>query len=528
MKLSSLISFAATAFVLVACNTEESPLTEGQGNMKIEVHDGMMTNILASSKEKSRAYQSKTDDNDKIGLVTTFTDGDVIGLWEVKDGKLAQSNVKYTIQNGKWTADGAADPISYDQGATYFAMYPYKTNAELKTLTGASEDKAENYVNLDKASATAAEFFKPIIDKWTPAANQNSETAYTASDLMVSKGTASSAGDNKPTTMSFTMDHQMALALLSFNAKHYVLNGGDYSWDIAFDKAYVGNYHPFADPFGNERLLVRPNETVQVPVKTDNKTENIAVKVSKPGCYRHFEFSGGNETFTLQIGDYFYTDGTLSHSNSYPKKTVAGRVVYVPNSNAPTDMLPKGYGHALIIGQPNADQSKQTFQCDLSKDSDEIRNQFKNYTRVCDVITDCNGYENTQKLTAIDATLKSQLENYVVLTNDKEKAKNTGWFIPSAGQVYWTDNCRQMVFDLRSNTNQTWSLRTQESLSFPVQYLLYVYIGNANFLVSDISKVEFYRFEYYVNKIYRDIYVSFHLGLTNIKDKLTVLPFLAI
>lgn len=115
MKLSSLISFAATAFVLVACNTEESPLAEGQGNMKIEVHDGMMTNILASSKEKSRAYQSKTDDNDKIGLVTTFTDGDIIGLWEVKDGKLVQANVKYTIQNGKWTADGAADPISYDQ-----------------------------------------------------------------------------------------------------------------------------------------------------------------------------------------------------------------------------------------------------------------------------------------------------------------------------------------------------------------------------------------------------------------------------
>lgn len=256
-----------------------------------------------------------------------------------------------------------------------------------------------------------------------------------------------------------------------------------------------------------------------MPVQTDNKTENIAVKVSKPGYYRHFVFSGGNETFTLQIGDYFYTDGTLSHSNSYPKKTVAGRVVYVPNSNAPTDMLPKGYGHALIIGQPYADQSKMSFQCDLSKDSDEITKQFKNYTRVCDVITDCNGYENTQKLTAIDATLKSQLENYVVLTNDKEKAKNTGWFIPSAGQVYWTDNCRSMMFDWRSVTSS--EIHTRLYLD---QVTVICSMGATNLIVNDINKKGPYTY-------YKDISgfdAQYHLIISNFKDKLTVLPFLAI
>ena len=115
---------------------------------------------------------------------------------------LKYNNVKLTLgSDGKWTS---ASRVLLPENCKYYVYYPYSTNG---------------LANTGKAAADAAAFFASGISAWTPATNQSTLTSLNASDLQVAAGTVSSTN---ATTVNFSMNHQMGLAVINLGQKtHY-------------------------------------------------------------------------------------------------------------------------------------------------------------------------------------------------------------------------------------------------------------------------------------------------------------------
>ena len=89
---------------------------------------------------------TRTEDT---GFVTTFTQGDQIGLFAVKDGVILDeiNNMPFTFNGSSWSGK----PILYDDrlaGVTFYAYYPYQSEMAGKT------------------DLTGDDFFAPLVTGW--------------------------------------------------------------------------------------------------------------------------------------------------------------------------------------------------------------------------------------------------------------------------------------------------------------------------------------------------------------------------
>lgn len=183
----------AAALLLTACTQEEFPMpdTGDAVPLAITVTDG---GYASTDKAATRATEN--------GYRTEFTDGDACGLYIVRRGTVVYDNVKLSATagtNGSLTWQPEAD-VTLAGGLSddkYFLYYPYQSDMSDKTDASATDAKG---------------FFAPLVSSWQPAADQSTHAAYTASDLMTAQGTASK-NVNK-LTLSFSMDHRMALAVI--------------------------------------------------------------------------------------------------------------------------------------------------------------------------------------------------------------------------------------------------------------------------------------------------------------------------
>ena len=134
----------------------------------------------------------------------SFNDNEAIGLYAVsKDGKVVIPNIKLVKQQ-----DGEGNPIwktennqrfLFTTNYKYFAYYPYSNTAP----------------TIDKEATTAAEFFKDMIDKWTPVSAQQDVNTLVSQDLQVASGVVKADAS----TLEFKMDHQVSLAVLTLSDK---------------------------------------------------------------------------------------------------------------------------------------------------------------------------------------------------------------------------------------------------------------------------------------------------------------------
>ena len=134
----------------------------------------------------------------------SFNNNEAIGLYAVsKDGLVVIPNIKLVKQqddqgNSIWKTENN-QRFLFTTNYKYFAYYPYS--------------KTEK--TIDKEATTAAEFFKDMIDKWTPVSAQQDVNTLVSQDLQVASGVVKADAS----TLEFKMDHQVSLAVLTLSDK---------------------------------------------------------------------------------------------------------------------------------------------------------------------------------------------------------------------------------------------------------------------------------------------------------------------
>ena len=158
MKQYKLIQVALLAILLfgwAGCSQNEE---EVPGN----VRNGIVLNVTDTG-IISNEPSTRTEDT---GFVTTFTQGDQIGLFAVKGDAILDeiNNMPFTFNGSSWSGK----PILYDDrlaGVTFYAYYPYQPE-----MTG-------------KTDLIGDDFFAPLAAGWELTTEQSDQKAYAKQDL---------------------------------------------------------------------------------------------------------------------------------------------------------------------------------------------------------------------------------------------------------------------------------------------------------------------------------------------------------
>jgi len=266
---------------------------------------------------------------------TNFEEGDEIGLFAVKDGRIKDdfNNVKVSLNDGNWKI--ADKNLLYEEdkesGTVYFAYYPY--NSELSITSVESPD-----------------FFKGLVSGWTIPADQSTEENFEAADLMTTlEGVSASQNEKGQYTIPLKLAHRMAMAVIELPSIHYNFKNEDvdlntvpYITKAAGIKFYKGviddnnEIKPFLVDDDSYRLIIKPDEEPNV-VGVANSQQYKLQTVVAAGKYKHFEVGGGRveKEYLLEIGDYYCSDGSLikpADLTDTNRKNIIGVVYWVGNA----------------------------------------------------------------------------------------------------------------------------------------------------------------------------------------------------
>lgn len=330
MKLNNHPFRTAALLLLVmlaaACTKEDdfaAPPDEGTANpapLTITVTDGAYA--PAETPDNGNTPDTRAVERD---YGTEFTKGDRIGLYVVKkeDASRPGGNREFLHQNLCLTHDGtgwtlpAGTELTYQppEGGEilYFAYYPYQDNMKSKVDISAQDDNG-------LPTTEARWFFGSLIYGWSPAADQRTYEAYTASDLMVARGEVAKRTDGTDgSVLSFKMEHQMALAVIRVPTTVYTY---DETIDGVTTEKSCRLYSGVTIPgwLANDntyRYLAVPSRDVIISGSYYNASlekRNFEGKTSpnKSGKYFLYTVDKGKKTETkrpLREGDFYMRDG---------------------------------------------------------------------------------------------------------------------------------------------------------------------------------------------------------------------------
>ena len=251
--------------MLSSCSEEtEKDFTSGESTLQITV----------CNETQDAATRAAYD-----GLMTTFEEGDAIGVYAVNGSIAVCSNVKYTLTNGKWVA---SEKCLYDGQYTYYAYYPYTDTPATPTFSGTDDEDSK---------------FAAIINGWMVASDQGTLEKFRANDLMIATGMYTFGR-----TVNFAMKHKMALAVLDSDVATFSY---DTDPDTRYDVAMTyGGMIPYFDGTGYY-LFMRPDMLT-----------TIGGQQMKAGGGRYTMGNGGilTEDYTLS----YSTDGGNTFSETRP------------------------------------------------------------------------------------------------------------------------------------------------------------------------------------------------------------------
>ena len=221
------------------------------------------------------------------GFVTTFTDGDQIGVYAVKGTTALFSNICFTYDadGDEWTTTGN---IEYNSDYTYFAYYPYTSTPYTPDFTQATVDNKFSLFLTDASN----KFHR---------ADQSTLANYQASDLMIAQGV-----DAGSSTVTFTMLHKKGLA---------VFNG-----DGAAEATFTGNI-PYLMS-STKYFLMKPSTSTEFT--DDEETYSLSASA---GRYVTHSIAESYNTFILSVtgpAAYTYSGGTKSYSITSYKQNSSG------------------------------------------------------------------------------------------------------------------------------------------------------------------------------------------------------------
>lgn len=463
MKFISYISalFCATALALVSCSQDEDMDRENNDaiqSFQLDIKDAGFFN--AETRAVDVAYK------------TTFTDGDAVGVFAIRNGKIVENinNRKFEMIEGTWELDG--DVIEYKESdfkkMQFLAYYPYNENTTIDP--SATEDP-----------------FAKLVKNWKVDADQSGDN-YTKYDLMTSVGTT--VGQTIQGKMEFTMQHRMGLAIIKMPALTYSFtNTGieDYELPIAVGSDFkvngtVGKPH-YDAATGTYIVLVKPDTefTIAGSYTGVKEMEYSAKGTLSGGAAKQYTIKDESKiTRTLAVGDYFCADGKLvSKDADVVPDNCIGIIFYLGNpqpSVTPAaasytetnDALRRDYPnckHGLVIALNNANVNNvegikfadtyttSYFGAWFLSDDD-----WKDKFVACDAkavlpLPGCLGYNNT---TLMEKTPNQSIcSNALAYTNAYRTAVSvplsaSKWFVPS---LYEFDEVAKVASAINSKLN---------------------------------------------------------------------------
>lgn len=371
MKFKNIMSamLLAGVFAVTSCSQEEIETTVPQADSKVAL------NITVSDTGVQGDAATRATEN---GYATTFTAGDAIGVYGVKDNSVVGgiNNKKFTLQDdGTWKITG--DVIEYTEAEMgdikFFAYYPY-CETDDDRLGGAEFD------------ATSPTPFADIVSRWT--IDYAEAASYTSNDLMISKSTSVEA-NGAVGELNFKMNHCMAVAAVKLAGKTYKFDNtpaiADYvvsANPIDFKIAQGGGEKEVKNAYYDEknglyRILVKPNTgyTLSGSYALGGTMEYTKTHSgSDGGKVVKFEVASTAAAInhTLQVGDYYCADGSIVGKNEAVPANAIGVVFFVgnpqPSANGicgeALDILYNDRPncvHGLVVALKNSSDSKSKF-----------------------------------------------------------------------------------------------------------------------------------------------------------------------
>lgn len=439
-----------SSFIALAMMASFSACTQNEELGTPAPADEDILNVVAYSNNfVSTDAASRITDN---GTTTTFTDGDAIGVFIVRDGEALVSNMKMTLNSNKWVGDANA-PLYYYKNADYIAYYPYTANLAVTTV-----DEIVEYFT-SKISATG----------------QTSLADYRNADLMTAEVKAAEVVRGQNITFSFA--HKMAMLEVKAPVRSYTTlpkyNGEAFTY-----KAPLGLKVDLKETDGSKTTLSLCNVGTETDANS-GKTKDIfrcilvpsdkektiegqfkdgSVEVYFPevakvvkytpaaGTYQgvniDYDYTNYTSTRDLKVGDYYYSDGSIYPGDltGAPKDGCVG--IIFSTTVGETALTEKGYNHGYVVALENA-----LHETDSPKTSDNLGFYYKwkqtaanIWTIVstpADVIAQEDGYTKTYDEANAINCYAAQIALNFGKHEDQAKylnpANTSGWFLPSSG-----------------------------------------------------------------------------------------------
>lgn len=324
--------------VLCGCANDDEQILSTDGST-LTVH-ATADGFASADGVNTRASES--------GYNTTFTEGDQIGVFAVKDGQVITdcNNVPLTYNGTGWEGNA----VYYYTGAEYFAYYPYDASIDSKTSVD------------------------DIVKDFTPQSNQSSYEDYTKSDLMTAEATPAS-----DKTLNFKFEHKMSLIEISLSVKQNFKTSDtpsaytySASTPVTTGTSFSINNQSPITPYnmgGGVYRYIVPSSDVTLKISGEfNIADGKTIEYSKEGLsldagsYKRLNVSYDATVVIrpLAIGDYYYSDGSICPGDvdSPPLERCIG-VVYCVDGNFIKDKSTNNalYPHALVVALEDAGRS---------------------------------------------------------------------------------------------------------------------------------------------------------------------------
>lgn len=425
-----------SSFLALAMMASFSACTQNEEFGTPAPADEDILNVVAYSNNfVSTDAASRITDN---GTTTTFTDGDAIGVFIVRDGEALVSNMKMTLNSNKWVGDANA-PLYYYKNADYIAYYPYTANLAVTTV-----DEIVEYFT-SKISVTG----------------QTSLADYRNADLMTAEVKAAEVVRGQNITFSFA--HKMAMLEVKAPVRSYTTsNGFTYKAPLGL-KVVNGNQELSLCNVGTDatagkdifRCILVPS-AIEMTIEGQFQDGNVEVYfpavdqnvkyTPAAGTYQGvniaYTYTNYNPSRDLKVGDYYYSDGSIYPGDltGAPKDGCVG--IIFSTTVGETALTEKGYNHGYVVALENARHETDSPNTSSNlgcyyKWNKTAANIWTIVSTPADVVAQEDGYTKTYDEANAINCYAAQIALNFGKHEDQAKylnpANTSGWFLPSSG-----------------------------------------------------------------------------------------------
>ena len=424
-----------SSFLALAMMASFSACTQNEEFGTPAPADEDILNVVAYSNNfVSTDAASRITDN---GTTTTFTDGDAIGVFIVREGEALVSNMKMTLSGTAWKGDNDA-PLYYYKNADYIAYYPYTANLAVTTV-----DEIVQYFT-SKISATG----------------QTSLADYRNADLMTAEVKAADVVRGKNITFSFA--HKMAMLEVKAPVRSYTTTDGSFTYKAPLGLKVVNDNQELSlcnvgtdETSGKDifRCILVPSAT-EMTIQGQFQDGNVEVYfpavgqevkyTPAAGTYQgvniDYDYANYDPSRDLKVGDYYYSDGSIYPGDltGAPKDGCVGIIFSTTTSTTDQGL---GWSHGYVIALNNTSESKVVWKNENTADNaitsfniDLTDNNTKKDSFQA-LIDHLDGYTISKSITdnsnAETHPAFFAAKNYSVAI----PSTTSGWYLPSMGQL---------------------------------------------------------------------------------------------